>query len=62
MANLFMASLYLIGGAVIITTFTLMGIQIYSMSEEQRAFEAKQARVLKIRREQQYQREQEQKK
>lgn len=62
MANLFMASLYLIGGAVIIAAFTMMGIQIYSMSEEQRAFEAKQARVLKIRREQQYQREQEQKK
>ena len=40
----------------------MMGIQIYSMAEEQRAFEAKQARVLKIRREQQYQREQEQKK
>ena len=62
MADMLMMSLYLIAAAVIIAAFTMMGIQIYSMAEEQRAFEAKPARVLKIRREQQYQREQEQKK
>ena len=62
MADMFMMTLYMLAAAVIIAAFTMMGIQIYSMAEEQRAFEAKQARVLKIRREQQYQREQEQKK
>jgi len=39
----------------------MMGIQIYSMAEEKKAFEAAQAKVLKIRREQEYMRQQEQK-
>jgi len=62
MANLFMTALYLIAGAVVVSAFALVGVQMYSMAEEQKAFEAKQAKVLKIRREQQLMREQEQKK
>ena len=39
-----------------------MGVQFYSMAQEQKAFEAAQAKTLRIRREQQLAREQEQKK
>jgi hypothetical protein len=62
MAQYGMLSMYLIGGGIVIASFSMIGVQIYSMAEEQKAFEAAQAKVLKIRREQQLSREQEQKK
>jgi hypothetical protein len=62
MANYGMISMYIIGGSLVITSFVMLGLQFYGMAEEQKAFEAKQAHVLKIRREQQWAREQEQKK
>ena len=62
MANYGMMALYLIAGAAVISSFVMLGVQFYSMAEEQKAFEAAQAKALRIRREQQYQREQEQKK
>ena len=62
MAQYGMLSLYFIAGAIVIASFAMMGVQIYSMAEEQKAFEAAQARVLKIRREQEYLRQQELKK
>jgi len=62
MGQYFMMTMYLIGGALVIGSFIMMGIQFYSMAEEQKAFEAAQAKVLKIRREQQWARELEQKK
>ena len=62
MANYGMRALYLIAGAAVISSFVMLGVQFYSMAEEQKAIEAAQAKALRIRREQQYQREQEQKK
>jgi len=62
MANYGMMALYLIAGAAIVSSFGMMGVQFYSMAEEQKAFEAAQAKTLRIRREQQWAREQEQKK
>lgn len=62
MAQYLMLSMYFIGGAIVIASFGMIGVQIYSMAQEQKEFEIKQAKVLKIRREQQYSREQEQKK
>lgn len=62
MANYGMISMYIVGGSLVITSFVMLGLQFYDMAEEQKAFEAKQAQVLKIRREQQWAREQEQKK
>jgi hypothetical protein len=61
MANYMMISLYTLASGIIITAFVMLGVQFYSMAEEQKAFEAAQAKALKIRREQQWQREQEQK-
>lgn len=62
MAQYGMLSLYFIAGAIVIASFAMMGVQLYSMSEEKKQFEAAQAKVLKIRREQEYLRQQEQKK
>lgn len=62
MAQYGMLTMYLIGGAIVIASFAMMGVQFYSMAEEQKAFEAAQAKALKIRRDQQWAREQEQKK
>lgn len=62
MAEYVMLAMYTLAGGIIITAFIMLGVQFYSMAEEQKAFEAAQARVLKIRREQQWAREQEQKK
>ena len=62
MAKYGMMALYLIAGAAIVSSFGMMGVQFYSMAEEQKAFEAAQAKTLRIRREQQWAREQEQKK
>jgi len=61
MANYMMISLYTLASGIIITAFVMLGVQFYSMAEEQKAFEAAQVKALKIRREQQRQREQEQK-
>ena len=62
MASYGMLSMYIISGAIVVSAFIMIGIQIYSMAEEKKEFEAAQARVLKIRREQQYMRDQELKK
>lgn len=62
MAKMFMLTMYIIAGAAIVFSFVMMGVQFYSMAEEQKAFEAAQAKTLRIRREQQWAREQEQKK
>jgi len=62
MAQYGLLAMYIISGAIVISAFIMMGIQIYSMAEEKKAFEAAQAKVLKIRREQEYMRQQEQKK
>lgn len=62
MAEYGMLAIYIISGAFIISALAMLGIQFYSMAEEQKEFEAKQAKVLQIRRQQQWQREQEQKK
>ena len=61
MAQYGLLAMYIISGAIVISAFIMIGIQIYSMAEEKKEFEAAQARVLKIRREQEYTREQERK-
>ena len=55
-------AMYIISGSIVISAFIMIGIQVYSMSEEKKEFEAKQAKVLKIRREHEYMRQQELKK
>lgn len=62
MAQYGLLAMYIISGAIVISAFIMIGIQIYSMAEEKKEFEAAQARVLKIRREQEYMRQQELKK
>jgi len=62
MAQYSMLAMYTLAGGIVITAFIMLGVQFYSMAEEQKAFEAAQAKVLKIRREQQWAREQEQQK
>ena len=62
MASYVMLTMYILGGALVIFSFAMMGVQLYSMAQEQKAFEAAQAKTLRIRREQQLAREQEQKK
>jgi hypothetical protein len=57
MANYGMLTMYIISGAIVISAFVMVGIQVYSIAEDQKAFEAAQARVLKIRREQEYMRD-----
>ena len=61
MAQYGLLAMYIISGAIVISAFIMIGIQVYSMAEEKKEFEAAQARVLKIRREQEYTREQERK-
>jgi len=62
MAKYFMITMYTISFGLVISAFVMLGLQFYSMAEQQKEFEAAQAKALKIRREQQYMREQEQKK
>ena len=62
MAKYFMLSLYVLSGGLVISAFIMLGVQFYSMAEEQKAFEAAQAKAQRIRKEQQYLRELEQKK
>ena len=62
MAKYFMITMYTISFGLVISAFIMLGVQFYSMAEQQKEFEAAQAKALKIRREQQYMREQEQKK
>ena len=62
MAQYGMLSLYVLAGGVVITAFVMMGVQFYSMAEEQKAYEAKVLARQKVLRQQQYDREQEQKK
>lgn len=61
MASYGMLAMYIISGAIVVSAFIMVGVQVYSMSEEKKEFEAALAKVLKIRREQEYIREQEQK-
>jgi hypothetical protein len=62
MAKYMMISLYTIAFGLVISAFVMLGVQFYSMAEEQKAFEAAQIKRAKIIREQQWAREQEQKK
>jgi len=62
MAQYFMITMYTIAFGLVMSAFIMLGVQFYSMAEQQKEFEAAQAKALKIRREQQYMREQEQKK
>jgi hypothetical protein len=62
MAQYFMITMYTIAFGLVISAFVMLGVQFYGMAEQQKEFEAAQAKALKIRREQQYMREQEQKK
>lgn len=62
MAQYFMITMYTFAIGTVLTFVIMLGVQFYSMAEEQKAFEAAQAKALKIRREQQWAREQEQKK
>ena len=62
MAKYFMITMYTISFGLVISAFVMLGVQFYGMAEQQKEFEAAQAKALKIRREQQYMREQEQKK
>ena len=62
MAKYFMITMYTIAFGLVISAFVMLGVQFYSMAEQQKEFEAAQAKNLKIRREQQWLREQEQKK
>jgi hypothetical protein len=62
MAQYFMITMYTIAFGIVMSAFIMLGVQFYSMAEQQKEFEAAQAKALKIRREQQWLREQEQKK
>jgi hypothetical protein len=62
MAKYFMLALYVLAGGLVIGAFIMLGVQFYSMAEQQKEFEAAQAKRAKIIREQQWAREQEQKK
>jgi hypothetical protein len=54
--------LYFVGSAVVIFAVILMSIQFYGMAQEQAELDAKRATATRIRREQQWAREQERKK
>jgi len=62
MAQYFMITMYTIAFGLVISAFVMLGVQFYSMAEQQKEFEAAQAKRAKIIREQQWAREQEQKK
>jgi hypothetical protein len=62
MGQIFMGALYFVGVAVILFAVIMMSIQFYSMSQEQAELDAKRAIAAKIRRDQQWAREQERKK
>ena len=62
MAKYFMITMYTISFGLVISAFVMLGVQFYSMAEQQKEFEAAQAKRAKIIREQQWAREQEQKK
>jgi len=62
MAKYFMITMYTIAFGLVVSAFIMLGVQFYSMAEQQKEFEAAQAKRAKIIREQQWAREQEQKK
>jgi predicted metal-dependent hydrolase len=62
MAKYFMITMYTIAFGLVVSAFIMLGVQFYSMAEQQKEFEAAQAKRAKIVREQQWAREQEQKK
>ena len=61
MAQYGMLSLYVLAGGTVITAFVMIGVQFYSMAEEQKAYEAKVIARQKVLRQQQIEREQQQK-
>jgi hypothetical protein len=62
MAKYLMITMYTIGFGLVVSAFVMLGVQFYSMAEQQKEFEAAQAKHAKIVKEQQWLREQEQKK
>jgi hypothetical protein len=62
MAKYFMITMYTIAFGLVVSAFIMLGVQFYSMAEQQKEFESAQAKRAKIIREQQWAREQEQKK
>jgi hypothetical protein len=62
MAKYFMMTMYTVGFGLVLSAFIMLGVQFYSMAEQQKEFEIAQAKRAKIIREQQWAREQEQKK
>jgi hypothetical protein len=62
MAKYMMITFYTIGFGLVVSALIALGVQFYSMAEQQKEFEAAQAKRAKIIREQQWAREQEQKK
>lgn len=57
MAEYVMLSMYILAAAIVISAFVALGVQLYSMAEEQRAYEIKQQRYELVRRQQQRQRQ-----
>jgi hypothetical protein len=57
MAEYGMMSMYILAAAIVISAFVALGVQLYSMAEEQRAYEIKQQRYELVRRQQQRQRQ-----
>jgi len=61
MAKYFMMTLYTLAFGIVISAFIMIGVQFYSMAEEQKAYEAKVLARQKVLRQQQNEREQKQK-
>ena len=57
MAEYVMLSMYILAAAIVISAFVALGVQLYRMAEEQRAYEIKQQRYELVRRQQQRQRQ-----
>ena len=61
MAKYMMMTFYTVGFGIVFSAFIMLGVQFYSMAEEQKAYEAKVVARQKILRQQQTEREQKQK-
>lgn len=62
MAKYMMITFYTVGFGIVFSAFVMLGVQFYSMAEEQKAYEAKVAARQKVLRQQQNEREQQLKK
>ena len=58
MAKYMMITFYTVGFGIVFSAFVMLGVQFYSMAEEQKAYEAKVAARQKVLRQQQNEREQ----